>query len=1132
MQNVLVWIRGKSYCRGGFTPLLRISPSIALVNITFSPSRHTGITAIALVVAGCFGTAFAIDDLNLDLNGNGLNDVWELHYRAVGIDPVGDPDGDGRNNKAESDAGTDPFDSRSVLRVIEYSDTAGGDSDVTFASQLGKQYEVLIGSGTNAGDFTAEGVRHDGNGSEVIATVVSGAVAQQKFFKVAVFDKDSDKDGVSDWAENKLEGFDPNDPQSAEPGQPDLLSLNALLTPEGSTQVGVFALNPESFEDGGSGNVAAGSYRISRFGTSGAVTVFFSVGGTGDPNHGQPGLEDYSLAAYGETPSDGFVQIPDGTGFVDVHVIPVADSVHEFPERLLLIIDEHADYELALNREAVVDIFDQTDAIENETLFVGLMSSERGAVTSATGISTLFLNGKKNRATVNSTFSGLSSIQTAAHVHHSNSNGSEITNGPVVESLPLGQVDQHIWNVRASGAYSAQQLIDALFRQNGENPLYANAHSMDYPGGEIWGFFGESTGSTEFVEPPAPPAIEPIAGDDLTRDVSRFLTQATFGPTQAEIESLVDDINDNHGGDRMAGYGAWIDDQYALDQTRFYDLTFASDQQEWDITGGDPLNPVNPQPRSNNRRSAFWHIAMGAHDQLRQRVAFALNQILVVSELDALVGNRHYGTARYYDMLGNHADGTYLQILRDVSKSPIMGQYLSSLRNSKAVLDGQGNVVIAPDENYAREIMQLFSIGLLTLHPDGSIVLGEDGLPIQTYDNVDITELSRTLTGWAFSKSVGAKNSGYPTQNNNNYNYTGGPLYFQASWENPMKNFSAEHDNGEKTVLGTVIPAGQTGAQDLNSATNILFNHQNTGPLIAKLMIQRLVTSNPSAGYIHRVSKAFDDNRTSADQMKHVVRAILLDYEARSLTQVDRVGFGKQKEPLIRYVQLMRAYGAKSELPMADLSDYGYPANQLDNFPADATMFRWTNQGHSWWLQAHLRAPTVFNWFLPGQQVGGGMQQAGLVAPEFSITNEYQAVRWDNYAYQIVFAAWLGARELPQQRETAANGGKDDPNGELDNIRAFHYVDALELMVQGFIDGGDTDRQAFEKLLDHLDMLLCAGGLKARYGGEAAPNPRETILDQAVYTYNLYANKTTARDRSVKDVLYLLSTSPEFITQK
>jgi uncharacterized protein (DUF1800 family) len=1095
--------------------------------------RYFGGVLLAAILISLWSLASPVLALErIDLNGNGLDDVWEFHYQAVGVDPDADPDRDGRNNREESDAGTDPFDGASVLKIMSYTDVGGGDLQVGFSSEAGKTYEVLIGSGTKAEDFLPEGVKHQGDGNPVMATVIGGAVGAKKFFKVAPGDQDSDGDGVSDWAENQLEGFDANDPESYQAGQSDLFTLSAMLAPAGSEQVGVFAHYPEAFENGAAGSPAAGAFRISRLGTEGVLSVFFTLSASADPRFGQPDSSDYTLASFGGDAATGVLQIADGQSHVDLVVLPVADAVHEFPERLELQLTEHSDYDLALNREAAVDIFDQTDAPDNDTLFVAVMGPERSAVTSASGLATLFLNGKKDRARVNMSFSGLTSIQTASHIHHSRLNGVEIINGPVVESIPLGQVANYDWEIRPSGAYSPQQLINALFRENEEEPLYINAHSMDHPGGEIWGFFVESTGATEFVEPEAPPAVEPIAGDDLTRDVVRFLTQATFGPTQEEVEALVDDINNNHGGDRMAGYAAWIDAQYALDQTRLYDLTYAADQRYWSLVPSNPLNPDNPQPRMNNRRMAHWHIAMKAHDQLRQRVAFALSEILVVSELEANVANKHYGTAKYYDILGDHADGTYLQILRDVSKHPIMAQYLSSLKNAKATLDSQGNIIIAPDENYAREIMQLFSIGLLTLHPDGSLVIDADGLPIQTYDNDDITELAKVFTGWSFSKKVGSKGSGYPTQNNNDFNYYGGPQYFQASWEYPMKNFANQHDTTQKNVLGSVIPAGQNGYADLNNATSILFNHQNAAPFIARLLIQRLVTSNPSAGYIYRVSSAFDDNRTAPDQMKHVIKAILLDYEARSLTQIDNVGYGKQKEPLIRYLQLMRAYGAKSDLPLADLTGHGYPAGQLNNFPADATLYNWTTQGHSWWSQSHLRAPTVFNWFLPGQQVGGGLQQAGLVAPEFTLTNEYQSVRWVNYAYLLAYAKWLGASELPNQRETVANGGMDDPNGELDNIRAFHYVDALEAMVEADITGGATAEEAFTTLIDHLDVLLCAGRLKDLYEDAEVPNPRATVLDQALYTYNLYANKTTARDRAVKDVLYLISTSPEFITQK
>lgn len=1071
----------------------------------------------------CLLVPVSLSAADLDLDDNGLDDVWEERYQASGLVAHEDNDHDGEANAAESRAGTDPLDRHSRLGTPATSFSATGVT-LTFPSQDGKRYRLLGGPTPDASTFS-ELSAAAGDGAD-LAISLDPRPEGVNFFRVTVEDVDSDGDGLWDWAEKQLDGFDPAVPNSRNPASNDRDTLIAQL--QGATgTVHLTAITPEIYETGPDGIPTTGRVRLSRVGGLAALTVFYQVSGSTNPDH-----EPATAADYTPTPP-GVAIFGFGQSAIDIDITAVADDLPEYPNTVVFSVQPHSDY-LVGSGTAEVTIYDATDDPENQTDFVGLMSSERGAQTSATGYGWLKLNGKKNRALVTMQFGGLTTTQTAAHVHRANlaGDGVAITNGPIVESLPLGQFTDHHWDIRRTGAFSAQNLIDSLFRRNNQLPLYVNAHSMQYPGGEIWGFFERSTGTTDFVVPEDPPAVEPLTGGDLRRDVSRFLTQSTFGPTQAEIDALTDAIENDHGGDRMAGFSAWIDAQFALDQTRFYDLTYYADEQEWDLYGTNRLNPgADPQPRENNRRSAYWNIACQAHDQLRQRAAFALSQILVVSELDALVSTRHYGTAKYYDMLADHTDGNYLNILRDVSKSPVMGQYLSSLKNGKAVLDGQGNIIIAPDENYAREIMQLFSIGLLRRHPDGSLVLNESGLPIQTYDNDDITELARVFTGWSFSRRVGSQAQGYPTQTNNDFNYYGGPLYFQAAWEYPMKNFSAQHDTGAKNVLGTAIPGGQNGDQDLNAATAALFNHQNVGPFLSRLLIQRLVTSNPSAGYLYRVGQAFDNHRASPSQMKEVFRAILLDYEARSLTQIDNIGFGKQKEPLIRYTQLMRAYGAKSALPLSELSAYGYPASQMNNFPPDATMLRWTTHGQNWWNQSHLRSPTVFNWFLPDHQVGGAMQQAGLVAPEFAVTNEYQAMLWVNYALSLSNNTWLGAREMPLQRDPVSSGGRGDTNGELDNIRAYHYVDALEAKVQGYLNTGDSERVAFEKLLDELDLLLCAGNLKARYGGQPAPNPRESILEQAIYVYNP-GNLPSSNDRAVKDLLYLLTTSPEYIVQK
>lgn len=1086
---------------------------------------HSFIRATSAFVA--LTVTFAINAADVDLNNNGLSDPWENFYEAAGLVADGDDDGDGETNGREAIAGTDPLDRNSKLEITSV-DVAVAGSTIHFPTQEGKLYRVYSGSSLQTANWNPTGVMHTGDGTDAAVLISSATAPGARFFRVTAEDMDSDSDGLKDWSELKLSGYDPNDPNSVSDDQDDrdsyIISQN--------TGIGIFQVSApttEAFEKGADGNPSPAVFRISRTNGLAPVTVFYTLAGSTDPEKEPAAADDYNSGEH-----SGVVEFTDGKTHEDIIILPVADTVHEFPNSLTLELDFHPDYAIS-NALAEVTIFDATDTPENQVDFVALLSPERGAETSANGYGWIKLNGRKDRALVTLQFSGLTATQTAAHVHHSTLGGdnSTITNGPVVESLPLGQIVDHNWQIRRTGAYSPQQLIDALCRQNSESPLYINAHSMNYPGGEVWGFYDFADGATDFVAPADPPALPVLSGDDLTRDVGRFLTQSTFGASQSEIASLVEDINTNHGGDRIAGFEAWIDAQYALDQTRLYDLTFAADQQEWDIYGVDPVNVTgsDPQPRSNNRRSAFWHIATQAHDQLRQRVAFALSQILVVSELDALVGNRHYGLSKYYDMLGDHADGTYRDLLYDVSKSPIMGQYLSSLKNGKAVLDNQGNIVIAPDENYAREIMQLFSIGLLTRHPDGSLVLNESGFPIATYNNQDVTELARVFTGWSFGKRVGSRSGGYQEEDNPNFYQGSGPLYFQASWENPMKNFSSYHDTGAKTVLGSPIPAGQNGEGDLNDAIDILFDHPNTAPFISRLLIQRLVTSNPSSGYIYRVSQAFNSNRANPEQMKEVVKAILLDYEARDLALVENVGYGKQKEPLIRFLQLMRAFGSKSSLPMSDLSENGYPANQMDNFPPDATQIRWTNQGDSWWKQAHLRSPTVFNWFLPDHQVGGPLQQAGLVAPEFSQTNEYQTIRWVNYAYALTNWGSIGARELPLQRTAESEGGLGDTSGALDNITTSQFIDEQEAIVQANIDAGDTEEEAFTKLVDQMDRLLCNGRLFDLYGAASDPNPRSGIIAHGVWVYNP-GNLASSVDRAVKDVLYLIATSPEFITQK
>lgn len=918
---------------------------------------------------------------------------------------------------------------------------------------------------------------------------------------------DLDGDGLPDsWELSN--GLDPNNAADggSDPDNDGISNLNEYR----------YATNPNSFDSGGAITVqtitpdafekegTAARFRVSRTGGTVPVTVNFSLSGLA-------GSSDYAVENNGGTTLSGSITIGFNATSADVVIEPALDTLEEYPETAILTITPNSRYSVGAANTATVNVFDATAIPANEQLFVAFLGAQGTAQTYASGIATFYLNGPKTAARGNLSFSGLTSNQTNAYIRYGVPSGI----GPELRpTLPIGQVVNEPWNIVPVGALTGQNIIDALHQVGGKY-VYVNIGTGNYPAGEISGIISHQTGSTTFTPPPAPPAIQPLTSDSLTRDVARFLTQATFGPKQSEIDAFVSTINNQYGGDRIAAFSAWIDSQFALDQTKLLDFTQAADADEWARRGSDPINFTNnDEPRHNNRRRGWWTISAQAPDQLRQRVAFALSEIFVVSDNETEVRTRHYGTANFYDQLGARADGNYRTLLAEVSKSPTMGKYLSHLKNQKAIIDsGTGQVLISPDENYAREIMQLFSIGLVHRHPDGTLKLGADGLPIPTYTNADITELARVFTGWSFSKRHGSKASGYPVEDNTNFNQGNGPKYFQASWTNPLKNFAAYHDITAKNVLGSQIAAGLNGQQDLDAALDILFNHPNVAPFISRLLIQRLVTSNPSAGYVHRVAQKFANNGSGVrGNLKAVIKAILLDYEARSLDVVTNIGYGKQKEPIIRYLQLLRALDGKSNLPLSQLTSYGYPAGQLDNFPAGATLLRYPDTDNQL-SQTPQSAPTVFNWFLPDFNPGGAVAGAGLVAPELQQSTETTVIQAINYHFNLT-----NNDNGQSVNELIGQADPVDDNVRLDRSAFIQLYDAE-------IAAGKTVTEAVTTVLDRLDVLFTAGNLKAKYASAAAPNPRSTIIS----TVSALSVTSTGR---VKELLYLLLTSPEYIHQK
>ncbi|XOV86171.1 MAG: DUF1800 family protein [Pseudomonadota bacterium] len=450
---------------------------------------------------------------------------------------------------------------------------------------------------------------------------------------------------------------------------------------------------------------------------------------------------------------------------------------------------------------------------------------------------------------------------------------------------------------------------------------------------------GGSSGSGPGPVTPAIPAPTPApAPPDQTaltlEEAHRFLRQATFGPTTDAVIEL-----------RESGIEPWLNRQL---------FTPATLQVPYMLSLPEPQNNFVAQA---NRVDAWFQAALQGEDQLRQRVAFALSQILVVSERGALF-NAPYGLATYYDLLAQRAFGNYRDLLEAVTLSPAMGVYLSMLGNEKP--DEARN--IRPDENYARELMQLFTIGLVELNLDGTPRLDSNGLTIPTYDQSVIEGFAHVFTGWTYG--------GSPRFRSPRRNFT-----------RPMQAFADFHDTNPKRLLGgLVLPAGQTPEQDLAMALDNIFEHPNVAPFVSRQLIQKLVSANPSRAYVERVARVFnDDGNGIRGNLGAVVRAILLDEEARSPGQGETGG--KLTEPLLRLTALWRAFDARSEE-----GTYYFPS------PEDA------------FSQAPLRAPSVFNFFSPDFAPSGEIKLASLVSPEMQITNETTSSSVNNY---LAFAIFL-----------------------------------------------------------------------------------------------------------------------------
>jgi len=764
------------------------------------------------------------------------------------------------------------------------------------------------------------------------------------------------------------------------------------------------------------------------------------------------------------------------------------------------------------------------------------------------------VNGDHTSASISLVFNNLSSEQNTAYIRSGPEND-------LAPALPLGQISGVPYNIVYKPGFLStdQAFLTALTTGN----IGCAVTSANYPGKEIFGYFQKATGSTTF-DPDHPSLDAPALGsanwqtvtdEQIERDIWRFMSQSTFGGTTAlynEIRAKVDAAIGG-GGTYIDGLEDWLDEQMNPAQTptiNFMKLVMAADNEEFMLRGNKPITfgsdpqfngaaynvtydangvptisptadnnrAVNNYPQSGpNRRREWWTMVLQSRDQVRQRMTQALSEILVISEADQTVLDRHYGCANFWDMLAAGAFGKYRTLLEQVTYSPMMGFYLSHIAN-RATYDG---LTVSPDENYAREIMQLFSIGLVLRHPDGSLVLDAAGLPTPTYDQTDITELARVMTGW----SHGARNatswvSQWSTTTltwnhqssqrvGSNILFNGastnsqwfgsdvGHLFFPTPWIYPMKlmgriGTTVYHDffpyidpetdlpvanvskrllagkHGQYDILlpSPALPTAtgysndvlyhNAAALDMTRAHNALAGdpnapvypepgdvsqstpgHTNTAINISRWLIQRLVTSNPSNGYIYRVQQAY---RATNGNLGAVMKAILLDYEARSLQLADSsISHGKVKEPLVAFASMLRGLRAFSGAPLSLLKDNPPPFSASDSplpgpYPADEYAKFSTHNTNppslpAGWAQGPFRmryndltgsigqspqrAPSVFNWFMPDYVKPGAMAEAGLYAPELQISTESSDVAKVNFFYNYALSNPVGANAQP-----------------------------------------------------------------------------------------------------------------------
>jgi uncharacterized protein (DUF1800 family) len=476
--------------------------------------------------------------------------------------------------------------------------------------------------------------------------------------------------------------------------------------------------------------------------------------------------------------------------------------------------------------------------------------------------------------------------------------------------------------------------------------------------------------------PPVPPPVTPVAKAANDTEAARFLLQAQFSATDADITTLKSD-----------GYSSWLDARFAE--------TLGQKGVAWlDAQGHDSITSEQRYFWSQFGDFMIWNQLLAGPDPMRKRAALALSEYFVVS-LSPIDGfYPPYLIAHYWDTLTENAFGNFRTLLEKLTLNAAMGFFLNTKGNLKEDANGR-----QPDENYAREVMQLFTIGLYELNMDGTEKLDANGKPLETYGQSDITNLAHVFTGydWDYLANGGTfTDVAWVSYKIPNTRFATNPMWFNAD----------AHSNVAVTFLGTAIPANTAGPEALRIALDRLFNHDNVAPFFSRQMIQRLVTSNPSPAYVGRVAAKFANNGSGVrGDLKAVWKAILMDDEARAMPQSGDTLTGKLREPVVRWVQMLRTVGITSSNGKYEI---------YDTSPADQAMG-----------QSPLRSPSVFNFFRPGYvppntAIAGASKQA----PEFQLHNETTTAGYINwmqwtsrYAYNDVGPNYSALLPIAQDTE-------------------------------------------------------------------------------------------------------------------